>query len=169
MEKVEEHKKTEYSQDDLAKSIFKASQVSTNFRKAQTNKYKNLYKNNSNQAKLLESTFFPIGEENPGNIDIHNDISKLTHSFFAAAQKNSNNENKHGLVISRIDKKKVIEERKEGYLLKKNRFFFQKSRRRFCKIKNRKFLYYDTKKNNNALGCIDFDSLTISLNEVCFF
>lgn len=51
-------------------------------------------------------------------------------------------------------------------MLKKNRYFFQKSTRRFCKVKNRKFLYYEVGKKDNALGCIDFDALTIYINEV---
>jgi len=70
------------------------------------------------------------------------------------------------LAISRIDNKNKVFEKKTGYLLKKNRYFFQNWTRRFCKIKNRKFLYYNVNDLNNALGCIDFDALTITMREV---
>ena len=70
-----------------------------------------------------------------------------------------------GLTVSKLNKTKK-NEKKEGYLLKKNRYALQGWTRRFCKIKNKKFLYYDVKNLKNALGCIDFDAVTITLEEV---
>lgn len=144
--------------EDLSKSIFKATQVSTNFRKNQTENYKSLYKNDPAKTKKFARSRFPVE-----NTEIQ--ANNLAKSFYKnphqPAQPNA-------LAISRINKVKE-NEKIEGYLLKKNRYFFQKSTRRFCKVKNRKFLYYEVGKTDTALGCIDFDALTIFLNEVCFF
>ena len=145
--------------DDLAKSIFKAQNASTNFRKQQTNHYRAEFKKDHSRTKIFENVRFPVEEPNPINEVANEEAYNLAKSFIA------NKGKKDALAISSINKIKIAEN-KTGFLLKKNRYFFQKSTRRYCKIKNRKFIYYAVGNKESCLGCIDFDSVTMTLHEV---
>ena len=146
--------------DDLAKSIYKAQNVSTNFRKQQTDQYKAEFKKDHTRTKIFDKVKFPEPDPSLANANTNQEAYNLARSFMAA-----NNGKKENLGISSINKIKITEN-KTGFLLKKNRYFFQKSTRRYCKIKNRKFIYYNVGDKENCLGCIDFDAVTITLNEV---
>lgn len=155
-------------QNDISKSIFKATQVSTNFRKQQTQNYKTLYKNDPQKAKLLDYAIFPESEREGVNTGNNHETANLVKSIHEGFRGDGELGRQQNIGISMISKPKITE-RKQGYLMKKNRYFHQGWTRRFCKVKNRKFLYYDLKNEEHCIGCINFDAVTITLEEVRSF
>lgn len=74
---------------------------------------------------------------------------------------------RYGLQVSCLPFKEETE-KKKGFLLKKAPLGIKGWEKRYCKIKNRMFLYYMPKDKKKAVGCIDFDIIKVTLEEVSF-